>query len=403
MVNELRYFVRTRGKIIGPYSESDLLVLRDRGQLKHFHDLSTDRISWFPASRLTSIFNAPVSQSNFSSGSSDASLPTVPVAVKAPSVGNASIWYVAYDDNRRDGPMTQSALKDLVSTGGVYPETLIWRDGMVNWEPLFSLFADWFVKPPVDMLGSIPLVKKSVPETTLTDPLPIVRKGLLLLFASGIAGFLCLPLWPFVCLLAIIGAYYCLKAPEPARIYALAMVTVFVLISVTSVSAYVLLFGFSGLTFEYISGVYSGAIYADFSKFNNLWAGLFLLFVESNLFLHLCASTATLFFLLRFAEIIDEPSVKKSASITLTCQIILAGLLLAIVSSGLVIPYLHLCGVKVFRVGMLPRMITIITVCSVFLMIGLFLCNVLSMVFMYRLQKRVSADFNGSSSVLSDQ
>src|SRR5579871_3646440 len=43
-------------------------------------------------------------------------------------------WYYA-DGGRQVGPVEESALDDLVKAGVVRDDTLVWRDGMPNWQP----------------------------------------------------------------------------------------------------------------------------------------------------------------------------------------------------------------------------------------------------------------------------
>ncbi len=43
-------------------------------------------------------------------------------------------WYYA-DGSRQVGPIEEAALDDLVRAGVVRDDTLVWRDGMANWQP----------------------------------------------------------------------------------------------------------------------------------------------------------------------------------------------------------------------------------------------------------------------------
>src|SRR5262249_15127218 len=43
-------------------------------------------------------------------------------------------WFYA-DGGRQMGPVEESALDDLVRAGVVRDDTLVWRDGMANWQP----------------------------------------------------------------------------------------------------------------------------------------------------------------------------------------------------------------------------------------------------------------------------
>lgn len=53
-------------------------------------------------------------------------------------------WYYA-DAGRQVGPIEETALDDLVRTGVVRDDTLIWREGMENWQPHGSVRG---VRPP---------------------------------------------------------------------------------------------------------------------------------------------------------------------------------------------------------------------------------------------------------------
>jgi GYF domain 2 len=44
-------------------------------------------------------------------------------------------WYYA-ENNERRGPIEDAAFDGLVAAGSVRPETLVWRDGMANWQTL---------------------------------------------------------------------------------------------------------------------------------------------------------------------------------------------------------------------------------------------------------------------------
>lgn len=45
-------------------------------------------------------------------------------------------WYYAVGGDRK-GPVEESALRALTDAGVVQPDTLVWREGMADWEPAF--------------------------------------------------------------------------------------------------------------------------------------------------------------------------------------------------------------------------------------------------------------------------
>jgi uncharacterized RDD family membrane protein YckC len=56
-------------------------------------------------------------------------------------------WYYA-DAGRQVGPVEETALDDLVRAGVVRDDTLVWRDGMANWQPHGAVRGP---KPPAPM------------------------------------------------------------------------------------------------------------------------------------------------------------------------------------------------------------------------------------------------------------
>jgi S1-C subfamily serine protease len=50
------WFVRVRGRVLGPFGFAQLLDMRDKGQLLSFHEVSTDRASWQTAGSVDSLF-----------------------------------------------------------------------------------------------------------------------------------------------------------------------------------------------------------------------------------------------------------------------------------------------------------------------------------------------------------
>jgi hypothetical protein len=51
-----QWYVRVRGKTLGPFSLERLVQSRDQGQLQPSHEVSTDRQTWVPASSLAEVF-----------------------------------------------------------------------------------------------------------------------------------------------------------------------------------------------------------------------------------------------------------------------------------------------------------------------------------------------------------
>ena len=64
-------------------------------------------------------------------------------------------WYYA-DNGRQVGPIEESALDELVAAGVVRDDTLVWHDGMANWQAHGTVRAPRPPLPPVP-LPAVPI------------------------------------------------------------------------------------------------------------------------------------------------------------------------------------------------------------------------------------------------------
>ena len=49
-------------------------------------------------------------------------------------------WYYSADGREKSGPVSEPALRELAQSGGLNAGTLLWREGMAEWQPFASLF-----------------------------------------------------------------------------------------------------------------------------------------------------------------------------------------------------------------------------------------------------------------------
>jgi hypothetical protein len=136
------WYVRSRGRILGPFSWAQLESLRDRGQLARFHEVSKDRQTWTGAASLSQLFgtSSPGVEALHSGGSSSA--PSDPNAYVL--VGNSSaraqsgadedlsVWFFARDGSHH-GPVHVGELRRMAAGGEINPYTQVWTKGMANW------------------------------------------------------------------------------------------------------------------------------------------------------------------------------------------------------------------------------------------------------------------------------
>lgn len=63
-------------------------------------------------------------------------------------------WYYA-DNNERRGPVEDPEFQALIAAGKIQPDTLVWRDGMANWQPSREVAAELPTTPPAASAGSL--------------------------------------------------------------------------------------------------------------------------------------------------------------------------------------------------------------------------------------------------------
>jgi len=127
-VETQRWFVRIRGKVIGPFGLDQLQSLRDRGRLQQEHEVSRDRRTWEPAANLAGVFAAAPA------AGADGGFSLSPEPAAAPAGDGVAAWYYARN-NVEHGPVSWSALKQMGASGELGPDDRVWKGGMAEWEP----------------------------------------------------------------------------------------------------------------------------------------------------------------------------------------------------------------------------------------------------------------------------
>lgn len=118
MSEPVSWYVRDRGKVLGPFDAAQLDALRRRGQLTRFHELSTDRRTWTRSEEPEK--PAPAT-----------------IAVGPPPASHEpepAEWFFAVGDVP-SGPVAISELKRKAGAGEITPVTMVWKDGMAGWAP----------------------------------------------------------------------------------------------------------------------------------------------------------------------------------------------------------------------------------------------------------------------------
>jgi S1-C subfamily serine protease len=134
------YFIRNRGRVLGPFSVDKLISLRARGQFSRVHEVSTDRTNWSPGSSLDHLLtpkSAAGSASAVASRTTGANLAAPGQPPPAGQTGEVNsnevpVWFYRRND-QQFGPVTTAELQDLFSSGRLGPLDFVWKDGLLEW------------------------------------------------------------------------------------------------------------------------------------------------------------------------------------------------------------------------------------------------------------------------------
>ena len=144
-VDEHKWYVRIRGKTLGPFSWPQLEAMRNRGQLSRFHELSQDRREWIGAGSLADLF-APEGGGRGAGprggdpgfavgeprGGPDAGISYVSTSTSSAESAEPVSWYYARGGTSL-GPVTAHDLRALIARGEVDGASMVWREGMSGW------------------------------------------------------------------------------------------------------------------------------------------------------------------------------------------------------------------------------------------------------------------------------
>jgi hypothetical protein len=135
-----QWYVRARGRVLGPFDHSQLVSLRDRGRLSQDDEVSLDRRSWMKAAEVPGVYAKAADTKAQPPSGADADWPVIaldedsgPGQVWAAADAEAS-WFVARGDSHQ-GPMGHSDVQRLISSGDIGPSSLVWKQGMPAWLP----------------------------------------------------------------------------------------------------------------------------------------------------------------------------------------------------------------------------------------------------------------------------
>jgi hypothetical protein len=132
MENQL--YIRVRGRVLGPYDQEKLQSLARRGQLSRMHQLSQDATNWVLASTYPELFISvdptPAAVTQQPSGTVHEPGPR---ESQPPATAARQWWYRR--NGSEAGPVDQVALQQMLVSGNLSADDLVWADGMSQWAP----------------------------------------------------------------------------------------------------------------------------------------------------------------------------------------------------------------------------------------------------------------------------
>lgn len=123
-----KYYIRVRGRVLGPYSFGQLKTLRTRGQFGRANEISRDRETWESAAVIEHLFAPEASKNARTDEEDEASESTT-------NKSAARVWHYAVGDEQC-GPTTLLELRGLISGNQLMLDDLVWKDGMDDWLPI---------------------------------------------------------------------------------------------------------------------------------------------------------------------------------------------------------------------------------------------------------------------------
>lgn len=141
-----RYFVRVRGRTLGPYDLDAIQKLARKAQVGRAHEVSVDGTSWASASAFPEIFDKP---QNSAAAVVAAGLPDSPpspekgdasgVVFPPPAGGRGLMWHYTMAGQQQGTPVDQQSLINLIAGGHVGPSDSVWNETMSDWQSVSAV------------------------------------------------------------------------------------------------------------------------------------------------------------------------------------------------------------------------------------------------------------------------
>lgn len=179
------YFVRVRGRTLGPYELETIRQMVRRAQVGRSHDVSHDGASWMPASTFPEIFERPQpAVSGLDVGQPvepdpPMRMPDAPAAAGSYSASgggaNNMLWHFTMGGQQQASPVDKQTLIGLIASGRVSANDSVWNETMTDWIPV--AYAPELAAFAVPQMSPNPLTSPHQQIALPTQPFPDVTSA----------------------------------------------------------------------------------------------------------------------------------------------------------------------------------------------------------------------------------
>lgn len=161
------YFVRFRGRTVGPYTLVQTQQMARKGHLSRTSEVSVDGHAWSQAGSFPEIFERPATPTAAVGNSSPQAIAPEPAPVEkaislppfdVPKTPSLNEWYYTVGDDQK-GPTSTSNIVAMIKAGTLAGHDRVWREGLDHWVsvsdvPEFSAAIGPLLSYPVSTRGS---------------------------------------------------------------------------------------------------------------------------------------------------------------------------------------------------------------------------------------------------------
>ena len=150
----MSYFIRIRGKVFGPFDDTQLATMKTNGKLGRNTEVSDNKVDWQPAESVLSDLFPPSTPSGSRQDFSSSAGSTV---YGAQTTAQPADWFYSVNGTEGFGPVTAATIEQMLQTGQLIVQSYVWQQGQnarhIKNEPRFY--------NPIDGGASLPSVEKS--------------------------------------------------------------------------------------------------------------------------------------------------------------------------------------------------------------------------------------------------